>query len=138
MTTPMGDLPDWQIPSPPGILAVATIDQQATLTTPILQMAQPFRVWGLWLRMSMSTNAAYVAAILEISCELEDGSSNALLELACHVTAANQSQHANASIAVPGFTPMPLGGFWQVNLFTGASTANVFFRASGGLYYSVP
>jgi len=138
MTAPMGDLPDWQVPSPPGILAVATLDQQATLNTVLFQSAVPFRVWGLWLRMSMATNAAYVAAILEITTELMDGNSNGLLELACHVTAANQSQHANAAIAVPGFTPQPLGGFWQVNFFTGASAANVFFRASAGLYYSIP
>lgn len=138
MTTPLGDLPDWQTFTAPAVQTAALIDQQASLVNPVFASVNPFRVWGVWLRLSVCTSASYVAAILELTADLSDGSSNIILELAVHVTAANQSQHEHATIAVPGWTPKPLGGDYRVNLFSSASAANVFYRCSGGIYYSVP
>ncbi len=138
MTTPMGDLPDWQTFTAPAILPFSVSDIQASQSPALLQSGTPFRVWGIWLRMSMSTNAAYVAAILEVVTQVIDGGNALLLELACHVTAANQSQHDAVSIAVPGFTPALVAGTYTVSLKTGASAANVFFRAGGGIYVSQP
>jgi hypothetical protein len=138
MTTPMGDLPDWQTFTAPAILPFSVSDIQASQNPVILQTGTPFRVWGLWLRMSMATNAAYVAAILEVKCQIQDGNGNVLLEVACHITAANQTVHAELAIPVPGFTPALQAGTYQVSLLTGASAANVFFRASAGVYYSQP
>lgn len=138
MTTPLGDQPDWQTLVVPQQLAVASLDQQNNITAAILDMVTPFRVWGCWVRQSMCTNAAYVAAVLEMTALLRDGQSHNLLEVACHVVAANQLAHAELSLPLNGFTPAPLGGHWQVNLTTSASTANVFYRASGGIVYSVP
>jgi|SRR5579859_48233 len=138
MTTPTGDLPDWQTLTAPPILPASVTDQQASLTSQILQSGTPFRVWGIWMRHSMVTNASYVAAVLEIKTQIQDGNGNVLLEVASHVVAANQTVHAELSIPVPGFTPALVGGFYQVQLVSGASATNVFYRASGGIYYSSP
>src|SRR5260370_21741094 len=138
MTVPRGDLPDWQTFTAPAILPASVSDIQAGSVPPILQQGTPFRVWGLWVRMSMCTNSAYVAAILEIKTQLQDGAGNVLAEVACHVTAANQTQHAELAISVPAFTPAQFGGTYVVNLVPGASAANVFYRASAGVYYSQP
>jgi hypothetical protein len=138
MTTPMGDLPDWQTFTAPPILPASVIDQQASLTSQILQNTVPYRVWGIWVRMSVTTAAAYAAAVLEIKTQILDGNNNVLLEVACHVVAANQTVHAELAIPCPGFTPGNTGGFYQVQLKTDPSAANVFYRASGGIFYSQP
>lgn len=138
MTTPLGDLPDWNVLTTPNQLAIASLDQQNNITAAILDMTQPFRVWGVWVRQSLCTTAAYVAAVLEMTALVRDGQSHNMLEVACHVVAASQIAHAELAIPLPGFTPAPLGGHWQVNLTTSASTANVFYRASAGIFYSVP
>jgi hypothetical protein len=138
MTVPLGDMPDWQTQVIPNIQAASIIDQQASITAAILDLTQAFRVWGVWVRMSVCTNASYVAAVLEIASLVRDGSSHNLIEVANHVVAANQINHAELAMPVPGFTPVQLGGHWQINLTTGASAANVFYRASAGILYSVP
>lgn len=138
MTTPIGDTPDWQTLVAPPILAAGQIDQPAGASFAILSLANPYRVWGVWARLSISTNASYVAAILEVQCRIQDGNGNPLLDIACHVTAANQSQHAELALAVPGFTPGNTAGSFAVQIVISASAANVFVRASGGIYYSNP
>lgn len=138
MTTPIGDVPDWQTLTAPQILAASQIDQPAGASFVIFSSVNPFRVWGAWLRMSLCTNASYVAAVLEIQCRLQDGAGNPLLDIACHVVAANQLNHNELSLSVPGFTPGFGGGTYNVQIVTSASAANVFCRVSGGVYYSVP
>jgi hypothetical protein len=138
MTTPQGDLPDWQAFTAPPVLVSGLSDIQANINATILQSGTPFRVWGVWVRMSMSTSAGYVAAILEIVTQIVDGNGNVLLEVACHVTAANQSQHDCLAIPVPGFTPALSSSLYAISLKTGASAANVFYRGGGGIYYSQP
>src|SRR5260370_40768983 len=105
MTTPMGDLPDWQTLVTPPVLAFGISDIQAGLTPVILQTGAPFRVWGMWVRMSLATNAAYVAAILEVGTQIVDSNGAVLLDVASHLTAANQSQRGSKAIARPGCTP---------------------------------
>lgn len=134
----MGDLPDWQTLVTPAVLQAGTFDITASTTSPIISVFSPIRIWAMWLRMSISTSAAYVAAILEQVCKMQDLSGNVLFDLACHVTAANQSQHDHIVIPVSGFTPLPLGGTWGVELVTGPTAANVFSRASAGIFYSSP
>jgi len=134
----MGDLPDWQTFTAPAILPFTVSDIGASTNAVILQTGTPYRVWGIWVRMSMSTSAAYVAAILETKTQVVDGNGNVLLEVACHVTAANQTVHAELAIPVPGFTPALVGGTYITSLLSGATAANVFYRASAGIYYSQP
>jgi hypothetical protein len=138
MTTPKGDLPDWQTFTAPPILPASVVDQAASFTSQILQSVSPFRVWGIWVRMSVCTSGAYVAAVLEMKTEIQDGNGNVLLEVACHVVAANQITHAELTMPCPGFTPANSGGFYQVQLKTDPSAANVFYRGSGGIFYSQP
>jgi len=139
MTTPMGDLPDWQTLVTPPVLAFGISDIQAGLTPVILQTGAPFRVWGMWVRMSLATVTVYVAAILEVVTQIVDSNGAVLLEVACHVTAANQSQHDSKAIAIPGYTPAAAAGpSYVISLKTGASAANVFYRGGGGIFYSQP
>jgi hypothetical protein len=134
----MGDLPDWQTFTAPAIVAASVIDNPASTLANILISGGAFRVWGVWVRMSLCTNAAYVAAILEVKTQILDGNGNVILEVACHVTAANQSQHDSLAIPVPGFTPALNTGAYAIQLKSDASAANVFYRASGGIYWSQP
>lgn len=138
MTTPLGDQPDWQTLVSPQQLAIASIDQQNNVTAAILDMVQPFRVWGVWVRQSLCTTSTYAGGVLEMTALVRDGQSHNMLEVACHIIAANQIAHAELAIPLNGFTPAPLGGHWQVNLTTSATIANMFYRASAGIYYSVP
>lgn len=138
MTTPLGDLPDWQTIVNPPITPVSLSQQLGGLNGTLIQSTSPFRVWGLWISALFSSNAAYAAALANVSSQIKDGVGNILLEVDLDIRVANTAQHAELSLAVPGFTPAFIGGFFTITLATGASPANTDYRASAGLFISVP
>ena len=138
MTTPLGDLPDWQTIVNPPILPASISNQTGGLNGTLLQSTSPFRVWGLWISALFSSNAAYAAALNNIASQIKDGAGNVLLEIDLDIRVANTAQHAELSLNIPGFTPALIGGFYTITLSTGASPANTDYRASAGLFYSVP
>lgn len=138
MTVTAGDTPDWQTLTAPQIQAASQLDQPAGAAFVIVGSPNPFRVWGVWARISVCTNASYTGGVLEIQCHILDGAGNLLLDVAVHVVAANQINHAELSLPVPGFTPGFGGGTYNVQISTTPSATNVFCRVSGGVYYSIP
>ena len=138
MTTPLGDLPDWQTIVNPPILPVSLAQQTGGLNGTLIQSSSPFRVWGLWISALFSSNASYVAALNNVASQIKDGAGNVLLEVDLDIRVANTAQHAELSLAIPGFTPALIGGFYTVTLATGASPVNTDYRASAGLFYSAP
>lgn len=138
MTTPQGDLPDWQTFTAPPVLAVNSGDQPASTSFNLLSLAAPYRVWGVWLRQSMCTSSTFAPGILEWPVTIKDGAGNVLLDLSVHVSNANQTVSESNSIAVPGFTPALVGGLYTIIIAAPATLTNVFARYNGGMYYSSP
>lgn len=138
MTVPQGDLPDWQAFTAPPALSASCGDQPANTSIALISSPTPFRVWSAWLRLSICTSAAYVAAVLEWPVRLQDGAGNVLLEDAVHVVSPSQINHASNSIAIPGFTPQVNGGSYFVEVVAPATLANVFARYNAGIFYSTP
>lgn len=138
MTTPLGDLPDWQTLTTPQILAASILDQLPAQQAIIHGVASPFRVWGLWVRLSVATSSAYVTAVNELTAKIVDGNLAPLLEVAVHVEQAGQIAHAELAIPIPGFTPPNSGATFIVQLVSSSAPANIFYRCSGGVFYSNP
>lgn len=138
MTTPMGDLPDWQTLVSPATLAAAIHFQGGGLVGQILQSSAPFRVWGVWVATVFSSNGSYAAALANIATQIQDSLGNTILEAACNLRVANQISSSHLAIAVPGFTPALNAGFYQMQLATGASPVNTDYHGSGGIFYSMP
>lgn len=138
MTMPAGDQPDWQTLVSPQIVVASIIDQANNLNSAIFQSTSPFRVWGVWVRGSAATAAAYAGGVQEIKTRILDGFGNAILEVAFHVIAANQIAHAELAIPLNGFTPAIAAGFYTIDLNTDPELANTFYKGSGGIFYSQP
>lgn len=138
MTTPSGDQPDWQTLVTPQILNANVIDQIANVTNTLLSSSNPFRVWGLWIRVSVSTNGTYAGGQAEMRAQLQDGAGNVLLESAVIMSAINQGQNQSLAIPLPGFTPAKFNNAYSVVLVTSVGLTNLTFRASGGMFYSQP
>jgi hypothetical protein len=138
VTTPKGDLPDWQAFTAPPVLVASSGDQPANTSLAIVTSANPFRVWGVWLRLSIATSSSYAGGVLGWEVKLLDGAGNLLLDEMVHVIAANQINRSNIAIAVPGFTPGFGGGSYNVQGSAAATLTNVFARWSAGVYYSMP
>jgi hypothetical protein len=138
VTQPQGDLPDWQAFTAPPCLAASTGDQPANTSFAIVTSGSPFRIWGVWLRLSIATSSAYTGGVLGWEGKVLDGAGNILLDLMVHVIAANQINHAELAIPVPGFTPGFGGGSYNIQGITPATLTNVFARWAAGAFYSIP
>lgn len=138
MTTPAGDLPDWQTIVNPPILSAAIQDQPGGAEAGILTMTKPFRIWGAWVSYRYSSNTAYVAGLGSSQVLIKDVNGNIILTISGELRVASQSISGQLAIAVPGLTPAMNGGLWVATLHTDATAANTDYRASGGIYYSVP
>lgn len=138
MTTPMGDLPDWQTLVTPNILTASILDQTGGLNSRILSLSTPYRLWGVWLSYRFSTNAAYSAGLASAVNEIQDDLGNVILAISGSLRLANTATSGALSLAIPGFTPAPNAGFYNINLVSGVTPANTDFHISGGVYYSSP
>lgn len=138
MSTPPGDLPDWQAFVAPPVLNASTIDQPASVGIALFSSAQPFRVWGVWIRLAIASSSAFVASTVEGFVKIADGFGNVLLDACAYILQPGQLNHMNNSIAVPGFTPQFGGGSYNITATAAGTAANIFMRWSAGIYYSVP
>lgn len=138
MTTPMGDLPDWQTLVTPQIVAATLFDQGGGVSATLRLSTSPFRVWGVWVAFRYSSNSVYAAGLGSAGVEIQDAAGNTLIAISGSVRVANQVVNGGLAIPIPGFTPQIAGVSYQVNLVTAATVANTDFRASGGIYFSVP
>jgi hypothetical protein len=138
MTSPMGDLPDWQTLVTPNVVQGNVIDQGANLTSALFSSGAPFRVWSLWVRISISTNSTYAGGQAEMRAQAQDGGGNVLLETAVIMSAANQTANQALALSLPGFTPINFGGTYSIVLVTSVGLTNLTFRASCGMFYSIP
>lgn len=138
MTTPKGDIPDWQTLVTPQILVASILDQGAGGAGQIIQSGSPFRIWGVWVAHRFSSNNTFVTGGGAVITAIKDGMGNALLAVESDVRVANQVTWAHNSLPVPGFTPAFNAGSYQCQLVTSAAVANTAYFASGGILYSVP
>ena len=138
MTTPMGDLPDWETLVSPQILSAAAANVGPNNVQPLLASLSPYRIWGVWLSITVATAAAYAAGVQTIGAQIGDGSGKPLLRVQVHITSPDQLANQPLAIPVAGFTPILSGGFFTTNLVTDVGQTNAFFRANGGILYSQP
>lgn len=137
MTTPLGDQPDWQTLVTPQVVPKSIFNQQGGVNGTLFSSATPFRVWGIWISSSFSSNASFVAALQNVFTEIQDGFGNVLLAVVNTIRVANSVNVQALSLALPGVTPQVSGNF-TVNLVSGASPANTDYRVNGGIYVSQP
>lgn len=138
MTTPLGDLPDWQTLVAPAVTAASQEGVGPGTTVSIFQSNTPFRVWGAWISEVFGGNAAYVAGLGAAGAQIKDPAGSFLLVVNCFIATANQTDHAELAIAIPGFTPAAFLGMYTVELITDPVPANSGSTSAAGIFYSQP
>jgi len=138
MTTPIGDLPDWQTLVTPQVVPNVIFDQTGNVAALLRRSVNPYRVWGVWIAVTISTNGSYVTGTQLVDTKVQDGSAVPLLACSVRVIAALDYQVVHLAIPLPGVTPSLLGGFYDINLVTGVSSANTAYTASAGILTSQP
>lgn len=138
MSTPLGDLPDWQTLVTPQILTASSFNQVGGINHTLVTSGAPFRVWGAWISAVYSSNASFVAALQNVLSELQDGFGNTLLAIVNTLRVANSVSTGQLAIPLPGWTPALSGGAYTVALVSGASALNTDYRINGGVYFSQP
>lgn len=138
MTTPMGDLPDWETLVTPQILSAAAANIGPNNIQQLLQSANPYRIWGVWISITCATSSSYALGVQTIGAQIGDGSGKPLLRVQIHITTTNQIPNQSLAIPINGYTPVLSSGFYTTNLVTDVGQANAFFRANGGILYSQP
>lgn len=138
MTTPIGDLPDWETLVSPNITSASFANIGAGLVDTLLTSASPYRIWGVWIDVTVASSSTFAGGPVEWGAQIGDGSGLALIRVQRHIAIASHEAGGSLSIQLPGFTPKISGGFYTTNLITDAGITNLFTRASGGILYSIP
>ena len=138
MSSPAGDLPDWQTLVTPLVQPASQIGSGATSGLVIASFGTPFRIWGAWIAASFVTDNAYNLGVQQIDALIEDGAGNGILALPLGVSFAEQTMFDSVAIGVSGLTPVVHTGNFEVLLVVTAPGAHSFVRVSAGIYYSDP
>ncbi len=138
MTTPIGDLPDWETLVSPNITSASFANIGAGLVDTLLSSPTPYRIWGVWIDVTVASAGAFTGGPVEWGAQIGDGSGLALIRVQRHIAVANQNNAGSLSIQLPGFTPKISSGNYTTNLITDTGITNLFTRASGGILYSIP
>lgn len=138
MTVTAGDMPDWTTQTAPLVTSQSFTNQGAGQVLQLNQSANPYRIWGVWVQVSVTTIAGYAGGAQTWGAQVNDGSGIALLRAAIHVGAAGVNGEQSLSLAIPGFTPKFSAGFFTTNFVTDAGIVGLFTRASAGILFSQP
>lgn len=139
MTTPTaGDLPDWQILSPPNMVAGSQVNIASGQNVLITSGSQPQRVWSAWLSISMGSNGTYAAAVNRWGAQIQDDNGIVYLRLEGTICVANQTVNLSLGIPLNGVTAPVAAGQSKIHLVTDAALTNVTTRANGGVVASSP
>lgn len=138
MTTPLGDLPDWQTLVAPAVTAASAQSVGPGTTQVIFQSPNPFRVWGAWINEVFGGNAAYASGLGAAGAQIKDALGSFILGVNCIIAAANQFSHAELAIGIPGFTPVLNAGVYTVEIVTDPAPPNTTLTANAGILYSQP
>ena len=102
MTTPIGDLPDWETLVSPNITSNSFGNIGAGLVDQLFQSVNPFRIWGAWIDVTIASGGSFTGGPVEWGAQIGDGSGLALIRVQRHVAVANQINAGSLSIAIPG------------------------------------
>lgn len=138
MTALTGDEPDWGTLVSPFVLNASANNVGPNNVTQLFQSTSPYRIWGVFLSVSTATNAGYASGLQTIGAQLGDGSGASLIRCQVHVTGVNDKGNQALAMAINGYTPIKSGGFYTTNLVTDVGFSGLFFRANGGILYSIP
>jgi hypothetical protein len=133
-----GDLPDWSSQITPAFQNLSVNNQLSNVTTQLISSSVPFRIWGMWLTLSIASNAAWNAAGQYSGCRLIDGSGAILLNAAASVTRTQDHAEVAVALSLNGYKPLVQSSFYTVNFVTDTVPVNVFMHGSGGLFVSQP
>lgn len=133
-----GDLPDWTVETAPLIQNASATNQGAGGIIQLLQSANPYRIWAVWVDVSISSSSTFAGGPSTWGAQVGDGSGAALLRAQCHCATSNQNNAHGLVMPLSGYTPIKSGGLYTTNLVTDAGITNLFTRANGGILYSIP
>lgn len=137
MTTPAGDLPDWQTLVTPMIVPAAAVAVAGGGSTVIFTSPNPFRVWGMYLAAEYDSTAAFNAPN-SIGIRIQDGALINALAMNLALEAASTVDSGQLAVSVPGLTPSLHAGAYTLNLVVDPLAANTNVTARAGIYYSQP
>lgn len=138
MTTPKGDLPDWETLVTPLMLTASQNNIGPNNNVVVHSDPAPFRVWGCWLSVSAATSSGYTSGVQTIGAQISDIGNNVLLRCQLHVFGANNTINQALAIPVNGFVSSVAAMIFQINLITDVGFTGLFFRANAGILYSKP
>lgn len=138
MSVPLGDMPDWTVQTAPLIRNASFVNQGAGSVLQLFQSANPYRIWAVWVDVSIASGNTFAGGPSTWGAQVNDGSGAALLRAQCHCAVANQNSAHGLAFQLTGYTPVLNAGFFTTNLITDAGITQLFTRASGGILFSVP
>lgn len=114
MSTPQGDLPDWQTLTSPVFQNASGSVNNGSPTFVLISSPSPFRLWQVTLVVSMWSVAAPPAAGDGGSVVVEDGTGAFVIGVPLQMMQAITQVHFPVVLSMYGYQPKKSGGLYQV------------------------